>query len=409
MRKIHPIYLSFLFAGLLLVGCQSDDTPESADIRQQTTMELLSFSSSFLDVTPWPTRANGFHFSGYQSDHLPPGYLSYEQLRPHASIDDSTIGVFMPPDEISPSTDFIYQGINDGVSVWRSNVTVVEGKPYYIYGFMPRSGAESATITSLNGTGGNDYAYGAVISINNYDALTTADVSAIVGLRWATENEKINGIASDGSDVPLGNFSYEGRGSGENRLFVLLKHIYAGLHFATMLDPTYASLRSIRITKVELTAVNIIQKVNLSIRLVANDSGTDPLPLENVTYTAASERGNMTITLYEKKSAANDLGVEVPVEDYNDFLGCTVPGSTENFILKTTYDVYDRNVTTEHPEGNLIRKGCVAENKIDRSVIPTFQELKAGELFTVNLLIKPTFLYMLSEPDLDNPTITIAN
>jgi hypothetical protein len=33
--------------------------------------------------------------------------------------------------------------------------------------------------------------------------------------------------------------------------------------------------------------------------------------------------------------------------------------------------------------------------------------LQAGQLFTVNLLIQPTFLYVLSEPDLDNPTITI--
>ena len=36
-----------------------------------------------------------------------------------------------------------------------------------------------------------------------------------------------------------------------------------------------------------------------------------------------------------------------------------------------------------------------------------FPNLKAGELFTVNLLIKPTFLYVMSEPDLDNPTIVV--
>ena len=34
---------------------------------------------------------------------------------------------------------------------------------------------------------------------------------------------------------------------------------------------------------------------------------------------------------------------------------------------------------------------------------------KKGELFTVNLLIKPTYLYVLSEPDLDNPTVKIEN
>ena len=408
MRRFSSIYLCLLFTGLLFVSCESDDPTEPVDNRQRTPMELLSFSSSFLDVTPWATRADDpkYHFStGYQTNHLPNNYVFYEELHPHASIDDSTIGVFMTPDDINPSGDFIYQGIQGGVSIWRSNVSVEQGKQYYIYGFMPRSGAETATITPLN----NNYANGAVIAVDNFDTFTTADVSVIVGLRWATAEEKINGIdPATGSDVPLGNFSYEGRGKGENRLFVLLKHIFAGLHFATKLDATYAELRSIRITKVELTAKGIKPKVNLRIPLTANNNGVDPLPLSNIVYNYSSNTtADVTITLYEKANSADDLGIEVPVNDYEDFLGCMVPGSSENFILKTTYDVYDRNVTTAHPEGNLIRQGCVAENKINRTNIPTFPSLQAGELFTVNLLIKPTFLYMLSEPDLDNPTITI--
>ena len=85
-----------------------------------------------------------------------------------------------------------------------------------------------------------------------------------------------------------------------------------------------------------------------------------------------------------------------------------MPGSTQNFVLKTTYDVYDKD-TSVKPEGNLIRKDCVAENIINPNKVAGFPSLRAGELFTVKLLIQPTFLYMLSEPDLDNPTITISN
>jgi len=374
-------------------------------------MELMSFSSSFLDVKPWVTRSNDidFHFgSGYQTNHLPNSYESYEQLHPHASVAQSTVGVFMTPDDTDPTGNFIYQGIENGVSVWKSTIVVEKDMQYYIYGFMPRSGTESATITSLNGTGGDDYANGAIINIDNYDALTTADVSVIVGLRWATADEKINGInQATGSDVPLGHFSYVGMEDGENRLFVLLKHVYAGLHFATKLDATYAGLRSIRITKVELTAQGIKEKINLRLRLEANSTGTDPLT--SIEYIPVSNAAtDKTITLYEKdEQDATDLGVDVPVADYEDFLGCLVPASTNSFVLKTTYDIYDRNVTTEHPEGNLIRKGCVAENSINPEIVERFPNLKAGELFTINLLIKPTFLYVLSEPDLDNPTITI--
>lgn len=405
MRKIES-FAVVVFC-LLLSGCENDSF-EPVDNRPRTVMELMSYSNSFLDVTPWTTRTDPeYHFtSGYQANHLPNGYTSYETLHPHASTDDSTIGVFMTPGTPNPAGDFIYQGIDGGVSVWKSSIVVESGKQYYIYGFMPRVGAETATITSLNGTGGDDFANGANITIENYDALTTADVSVIVGLRWATQEEKINGIdPATGSDVPLGNFSYVGKEEGENRLFVLLKHIYAGLHFATKVDATYSTLRTIRITKVELTAVGIKEKINLSIRLTANALGQDPLT--DVQYTPVSSSAtDKTITLYEKADES-DLGVEVPADDFNDFLGCLVPGSSSSFILKTTYDVYDKNVTLEHPEGNLLRKGCVAENAINRDVVTSFPVLQAGDLFTVKLLIQPTFLYVLSEPDLNNPTITI--
>ena len=414
MRTIRPMGFITLMV-MMMVGCESDPI-EPAGNRQRTTVELLSYSSPFFEVAPWNgTRADDpdFNFpTGYgngTNDYLPNGYKSYETLHPHATVEDSSIGVFMTPDDSNPAGDFIYQGLDDSeppVSIWKSSIVVEKDKQYYIYGFMPKSGAETATIASLNGTGGDDFANGAVITINNYDAFTTADVSVIVGLRWASETEKINGNKE--KNVPLGYFSYTGREEGENRLFVLLKHIYAGLHFATKLDPVYAGLRNIMITRVELTANNIKEKVNLVVTLTANNTGTDPLT--SVTYEPATNvQSNKTIVLYEKTDAADDHGVEVPSDHFEDFLGCLVPGSTDNFVLKTYYDVYDRNVTTEHPNGNLIRKGCVAENKINSNLISELQGLNAGELTTINLLIQPSFLYVLSEPDLDNPTITVEN
>lgn len=398
-----------LAAGLFFAGCQSDTEDVPVDNRPRTTVELLSYSSPFLEIAPWSTRADADNDGYDDEENLPNGYKSYEQLHPHASTDDSTIGVFMTPEATNPAGDFIYQGLegNPPVSIWKSTIVVEPTKNYWIYGFMPRSGAENATISPLPGadTSGEDqgYAKGAVITLNNYAALTTADVSVIVGLRLATASEKINGAASI---VPLGNFSYTGQPEGENRLFVLLKHIYAGLHFATKVDPVYAALRTIRITKVELTAVNIRPTVNLRITLTANSDGTDPLTSVEYLSTSTPEE-DKTIALYEKTNEPDDLGVEVPVDDYYDFLGCLVPASTNSFVLKTTYDVYDNNITTEHPNGNLTRKGCVAENIINPEKVEHFPNLKAGELFTVNLLIKPTFLYVMSEPDLDNPTIVV--
>ena len=90
----------------------------------------------------------------------------------------------------------------------------------------------------------------------------------------------------------------------------------------------------------------------------------------------------------------------VPIETPQEFLGCFVPGKCKKFQLYSKYDVYDR-------KGNLIRQNCEAVNTIDASGFYGINDLKAGDIYTIDLKIQPTYLYVLSDPDLDNPTITI--
>ena len=163
-----------LLAALLLTACQSDTEDVPVDSRPRSTVELLSYSSPFLEIAPWSTRADDNNDGYDDGTKLPNGYQSYEQLHPHASTDDSTIGVFMTPENANPAGDFIYQGLDNGVSVWKSTIVVEKDKQYWIYGFMPRSGAENATIASLNGTGGDDFVRhslcfrGAMCAIDNH-------------------------------------------------------------------------------------------------------------------------------------------------------------------------------------------------------------------------------------------------
>ena len=57
MRLISPMSSFFLITmGLLLAGCQSDSLEPDGN-RQRTSVELLSYSSPFVDVAPWVTRA----------------------------------------------------------------------------------------------------------------------------------------------------------------------------------------------------------------------------------------------------------------------------------------------------------------------------------------------------------------
>lgn len=396
MIHIKDIRLLSCFVGMvLLAACQNEPEPPAGE-QKHHTMELVSLTAPFLDVQKQgTTRADYENF-------LPKDYIPYDQLYPTTTPPNKTIGVFMTPEKETSLGDFIYQGIENGISIWKSTVTVTEGSQYYIYGFMPRGDADRAVIRPLGAdTSGPDkgYAKGAQLTIKNYESLTSADVCVLVGVRNATAAEKITGPQSD---IKLGNFGYKGMANGENRIFVLLKHIYAGIHFRCSIDPAYHKLRCIRVTKLELIAEEISAKVDLTVKFVANDQGKDPVAPGAVTYTSYTAVGEPETTstiLFPYEGSPEEF--EVPETTPESFLGCFVPNLVSDFVLRTTYNVYDK-------KGNLIRKDNVIENKINTTLIPKLKEIGAGEIVSVNMHIAPDYLYQLSGTDLDNPTISLT-
>ena len=88
-----------------------------------------------------------------------------------------------------------------------------------------------------------------------------------------------------------------------------------------------------------------------------------------------------------------------------------IPLDVTTLILTSTYDVYDKNATSEHPEGNLVRKDCKATNTIPLSALigEHFEGLRRGYKYVISMTIKPTYLYVLSEPDLNNPSVEIGD
>ena len=86
---------------------------------------------------------------------------------------------------------------------------------------------------------------------------------------------------------------------------------------------------------------------------------------------------------------------------YSMFLCHFIPHGIKKIILTSTYDVYDK-------KDNLIRANCKATNTIDvTKIIYLLSSVRRGYKYTINLTVKPTYLYMLSEPDMDNPTMEV--
>jgi len=142
------------------------------------------------------------------------------------------------------------------------------------------------------------------------------------------------------------------------------------------------------------------KKMDVTVTLHANGSGANPISSVVFTPTGTEECDGV---IYN-----SDDGLTLTTA-YSMLLGHFIPHGVTKLILTSTYDVYDKNVTTEHLEGNLIRKDCKATNTIPLSVIDRFSEASRGTRYTINMTIKPTYLYMLSDPDLNNPSVEIES
>ena len=378
--------LILLLVGLLFVACSDDSVEEQR--RKQKTVTVMTGMPTFFEVNKTPTRA------------LPYGYVVFTSLYPSTPPAHATIGIILAKSNSATDYDRSNYSVvlerdaqGNATSHWKAVIDVEDGVNYSIYGFMPKEDAGRATITALDGKTFKD---GCILSINNLNTLSSGDVCAIVGVGTNNEAANITDL-----NVLLGKFDY----NSEPYLYLLLKHLYAGLHFKTHIDTEYAKLRVIKVKNMTLkTSTKISHKINLGVTIVANTTGADPVPDANISYADAftneDDYDYATIQLFPQAgNTATEF--EVPTQTTEEFLSCFAPGKCNSFILTSRYDVYDK-------KGNLIRENCTAVNKIDATDILEISALRAGDIYTIDLKIEPTYLYVLADPDLDNPTFTVV-
>ena len=169
------------------------------------------------------------------------------------------------------------------------------------------------------------------------------------------------------------------------KIHLLMDHLYAAALFSLKIDTDYALLRTIKLKTMTLSTDN--GSVNATISLTHNETGASPI--SNVTYTASGS-SDVVVLFNSDEGTALDKSVPLPVNV------CFAPTLSADLTLVSTYDVYDS-------KGNLIRQNCTATNKLPNL------EANRGQRVQVNLTVTPTYLYVLSDPDLDNPTITIEH
>ena len=334
---------------------------------------------------------------------LPTGYEPYNQFYGSLLPANASILGFLAKDGIEPIPTIFSSSDADGKRSWSSRVRI-DDTSYYLYGLLPMEETSNVTIAP-----NSNYNSGAKLTISGMNAVTANDVCVIVGVKGYAPVNAIDPLpAITANDLAmntcLGKFDIQFADNQDNYAYLLVDHLYSSLRFSMKIDETYSQLRTIKVKKMELTLTDAEgnpskKTLDAKVKLQANTDNTSPLAA--VTYTTADGTGANSATIFNVYNADDALELKTTPQDIRCYLAPKILReiTTPKLELQTTYDVYDR-------KGNLIRKDEKATNKFSPSV-SAILDLGRGEEYVYNITVQPTYLYVLSDPDLDLPTFTI--
>ena len=295
---------------------------------------------------------------------------------------------------------------SDASGNWASDLSVKEETPYYMYGYMPSTVTGEVDLTAADLAG--DYSKGVDLKLSNLPAITTDDISVLVGVQRVEAQSTID-PPSDPPAVTEGQYGFRSGIKGHNFVNLLMAHLYARLKLSFMIDPSYAELRSIHLKEVTLTSKYADgAEVTLNLR--------DGKRIGNPTFPAGSETEEHTVTLLKATDTEKVLD-KAFVNTANTALALDIPAycrpiavegnNTYNLTLTTTYDVWDR--AYDKAENKVVDKNNLGERTSVNKIKVSIAALSPGKEKTLVLTVKPTYLYILSDNDLDldNPTITV--
>ncbi len=277
---------------------------------------------------------------------------------------------------------------------WTSSIGVKDD-PTCLYGFAPATVA-SCTINPLDGK--TSYLDGAKLTLSNINSVTGDDLCAIVGVQHS-ENAITNPDWTT-ADGFLGVFSFNKKSN--NYISLLLDHLYGRIDFKFYIGEEYSQWRIIKVKKVELLSKTKV--TGLTVNLKAN-KGNHPIADDGIKYEYSTVAAGVTGVLYDSSTDTDTNGKQLQTVNGDAVVipGFFAPVSKEvsGLSLVCTYDVY---TIVNNNIGTRVRENCTATNKLQ--LIPNVQR---GKVWTVNLTVEPTYLYQLSDDELDNPTIIVSS
>ena len=396
-----------------LIGCSADSGSDS-DMKEgqgKAPQEvIISGVASYVtdyEATDGANRAN-------RAIKESSGYVAYEggQL---------PIGIAFTQDTQTPKIgNFFYSS-----GKWRTDLQDITAGDYYLYGYIPYLPAITYSITDYNGGSTDEeknanYSTGAIMTLENVPTVMPNDLCVVIGAKQGFDKEHDgsytdnngNGVFDEGDTrtdtLRMGDFKYSaaaisGEGGAGNYVFLLFDHLYSAIRVRMKVHADYAKLRTIKLDTLKLSTqvdgVNSTDHYTITIPLKATsgiNKKESPIA-DDIVYTPTGSENKNGIVFWKSENATGTT----LTTSFQSFIGHFMPSDITTIVLTSVYDVYDT-------QGNLIRENCKATNTMVLQELPFERTTtERGYRYTVNMTIRPTYLYMLSEWDLDNPTVSV--
>ena len=395
------------FVSLVSSCSKSDDFDGGQDLNAPgVALGGLSGYSTYFEENIQPTRSGDALTRAWA---IPSGYEAYE-----GGVQPIAIAFAETNMDKSKLMGHFYK--REDKDLWLTNVEFEARHDYYLYGFIPNLPAIKYDITDrtpedddddnleTDSKTDGDFADGAIMSLEDVPTVMNNDFCVVIGAKHGTDKEHDSGLRR-------GDFSFRTSEGTDDKdyVFLLFDHLYASLNVKMKVHEDYAELRTIKLKSLRLSTqvgeTVSTDKTNITIKLHSTPDGSEsPIDTENgIVFESAGE----PISSDGMEFWSNGDGEQLTTSS-KQFIGHFMPNGITDFSLTSVYDVYDNNRTSEHPEGNLIRKGCTARNSVKLKDLFTGQtQTERGKRYTINMTIQPTYLFMLSEPDLNDPMVVI--
>lgn len=408
-----------MVAVMLLVACSSGgDAPEAPPTpptdptnptvpttqASELTMGLSASATPFVDAAKAAENQGGAHQQAMRRSWAPPsGYFLYGDIYDdhgnlyvnyaNSDLTNKSISAFFTiNNEENPyygQLRYMSSGNKWRLSINKVDPSTIAAGDYYVYGFIPSNAADGATIAIRSGE--SSYTAGATLTIKG---LRTAgyDACVIIGAKEGPDEDHDNGLVA-------GDFKFNLKTGDDvkNYLYLLFDHLCSAVTIGIQVDGDYNTLRTIKLKQLTLQTATesglMTEKADVVVTLNGNNTGTNPITTLTYTPTGSSGTGS---PVYQSDEG---LTLETTSKSFlSHFLPIT---DVTKVVINSTYDVYDK-------KGNLIRKDSKATNTVRLSdIIPYFPGVQRGWKYAINMTVKPTYLYVLSDPDLNNPTVVV--